>query len=654
MFALEGIDQTAATNSSSVCEKWIGGTRVVFSSDNAITSDPSKVFIGLKESYGYWSVKLKGSIRFYYAIVERGTTRDSAECLNISDAYTLEDVTYLTSLSVKDTQTAPPQFLLDSELCSFNGEKLEIKSLITCNHGDPHRLTRKFIIVAGENSPGLVLRQVQIFGIEVKDAPEYREFYVTCRDNSGKERYPLMVELAIYTKDVVTEFMFTEIEIYEYNEIQVGYFKHNGRCVATCPDGYLPDNSRRCVKCNGVCKRWCDFSHFDWMNTTVHDLPTGCTHIRGHLVLYDPSPTYHVIESVTKYIERVTGVLVIIFEASNNVNLTPLLRNLKTIAGEGQLLGKPYCSSNRILGDECMRDFSLIIKAGSVTYLGINSLEQVHGAVLIDIGTICTITQVGLVNMMRDISSSNNNNIQISSALCSGGTVQCSQPCNLGCQEEPIGCYRCPPHAGSTCKMCTQGYQLNNTCVSTCDPPLYLHTETNECFICHNQCAGGCFGSLDTECNQCKNYRLRNRCVQTCPDNTVPDNINKICLLCVPNGCTIQQKESERYTLNLTYDGEGVLSWTVEFDEIVLERHQTVENFLLYVENVDSLENRTSIIQPSKTMIIEDAHLELLSGNQIQVEFTEINSAHSESVTEVNLSFKDKLIGTSNISNNTT
>jgi len=55
-----------------------------------------------------------------------------------------------------------------------------------------------------------------------------------------------------------------------------------------------------------------------------------------------------------------------------------------------------------------------------------------------------------------------------------------------------------------------------------------------------------------------------------------------------------------------------------------------------------------------KTMIIENVHLELLSGNQIQVEFTEIDSTHSKSVTEVILSFEDKLIGKSNISNNTT
>jgi len=66
-------------------------------------------------------------------------------------------------------------------------------------------------------------------------------------------------------------------------------------------------------------------------------------------------PPYHVVESVTKDIEHVTGVLVIILVTSNNVNLTPLLGNLKTIAGEGQLLERPYCSSNSVYGDECFR-----------------------------------------------------------------------------------------------------------------------------------------------------------------------------------------------------------------------------------------------------------------------------------------------------------
>jgi len=55
-----------------------------------------------------------------------------------------------------------------------------------------------------------------------------------------------------------------------------------------------------------------------------------------------------------------------------------------------------------------------------------------------------------------------------------------------------------------------------------------------------------------------------------------------------------------------------------------------------------------------KTMIIEDVYLKLLSDNQIQVEFTEIDSTHSKSFNEVILSFEDKLIGKSNISNNTT
>jgi len=71
----------------------------------------------------------------------------------------------LTTLSSDRLQRAPPHLLPDTEVCKFEGDKLEIKSLITCNIGDPHRLTRQFIIVAGENSPGLVLRNVEVFGI---------------------------------------------------------------------------------------------------------------------------------------------------------------------------------------------------------------------------------------------------------------------------------------------------------------------------------------------------------------------------------------------------------------------------------------------------------------------------------------------------------
>jgi len=84
----------------------------------------------------------------------------------------------------------------------------------------------------------------------------------------------------------------------------------------------------------------------------------------------------------------------------------------------------------------------------------------------------------------------------VAALAITGSGPTCNPLCRFGCKDRHGACNRCPPHADSTCKMCTGGYKLNNMCVSTCDPPLYLHTETNECFSCHSQCAGGCFGSV--------------------------------------------------------------------------------------------------------------------------------------------------------------
>jgi len=71
----------------------------------------------------------------------------------------------LTNLRSDKPQRAPPHLLPDTDLCKFQGDELEIKSIVTCDHGDPHRLSKQFIIVAGKDSPGLVLKEVEVFGI---------------------------------------------------------------------------------------------------------------------------------------------------------------------------------------------------------------------------------------------------------------------------------------------------------------------------------------------------------------------------------------------------------------------------------------------------------------------------------------------------------
>jgi len=50
----------------------------------------------------------------------------------------------------------------------------------------------------------------------VNQAPGNKVFYVSCRNEDGTERYPLTAQFGVYTED--QRFMFTEIELYEYDE----------------------------------------------------------------------------------------------------------------------------------------------------------------------------------------------------------------------------------------------------------------------------------------------------------------------------------------------------------------------------------------------------------------------------------------------------
>jgi len=51
---------------------------------------------------------------------------------------------------------------------------------------------------------------------QVRKNPPNRVFYVSCRNEDGAERYPLTAQFGVYAED--QRFMFTEVELYEYDE----------------------------------------------------------------------------------------------------------------------------------------------------------------------------------------------------------------------------------------------------------------------------------------------------------------------------------------------------------------------------------------------------------------------------------------------------
>lgn len=56
-------------------------------------------------------------------------------------------------------------------------------------------------------------------------------------------------------------------------------------CVESCPNGFMPDEQLRCIKCDRFCEKSCDFGSIEYNESNYMSLPTGCTYVVGHVIL---------------------------------------------------------------------------------------------------------------------------------------------------------------------------------------------------------------------------------------------------------------------------------------------------------------------------------------------------------------------------------
>uniref|UniRef100_A0A3Q2QFV4 receptor protein-tyrosine kinase n=1 Tax=Fundulus heteroclitus TaxID=8078 RepID=A0A3Q2QFV4_FUNHE len=82
------------------------------------------------------------------------------------------------------------------------------------------------------------------------------------------------------------------------------------------------------------------------------------------------------------------------------------------------------------------------------------------------------------------------------------------EPCNEACQDVP-----CWGPESNSCQTLTK-----TICAPQCNSRCFGRNP-NEC--CHIECAGGCKGSLDTDCFACKNFNNSGSCVPQCPQTLI-------------------------------------------------------------------------------------------------------------------------------------
>lgn len=93
------------------------------------------------------------------------------------------------------------------------------------------------------------------------------------------------------------------------------------------------------------------------------------------------------------------------------------------------------------------------------------------------------------------------------------GTKKHCKPCPEGCRDDD-GVPRCwGPKQG----LCQHIERLE--CDMSCPGRCYKEGLLG---CCHPECAVGCHGNLDTECEMCKYFRYGHKCLPVCPDDTYP------------------------------------------------------------------------------------------------------------------------------------
>ncbi|ESP01755.1 hypothetical protein LOTGIDRAFT_238156 [Lottia gigantea] len=235
-----------------------------------------------------------------------------------------------------------------------------------------------------------------------------------------------------------------------------------------------------------------------------------CTHINGNLeITHLANNDYNYDMSFLNNIRYVTGYVLIALNTGVNVLRFP---SLQIIRGNNtmRLRGKEYSLA------VALNYKSNYPKLGLIE-LHFPQLKEISGGDILFTQNprLCYIDTIN----WQAISGRGSDSID------APGTDPVS-PFNRKCAECPVECKvngrsRCWGNDENLCQRAPP-----NVCHSSCPYRCYGPGPEG---CCHGNCAGGCWGPKSTECMLCKDYRLWNRCVESCPLEY--DHLNQMCYI---------------------------------------------------------------------------------------------------------------------------
>lgn len=232
----------------------------------------------------------------------------------------------------------------------------------------------------------------------------------------------------------------------------------------------------------------------------------GCTHVSGNLEvtnLDNVNMTYDL--SFLSTIKVVTGYVLL---GLLNVETVPLTR-LRLIRADHKLkLGHSYYSLVVALTSEGIP--TEINPTPGLKELQMPALREIsHGNVIFTQNpSLCHVDTIAW-----DVITTGNVTFKETGGKETGGKEHCPK-CSPKCFDiEGIGhCW------GQGSDMCQKFIKIQ--CGTSCPGRCFEADGNTGC--CHHECAVGCIGDMDTECELCRNFRYGHKCLSECPSGTYP------------------------------------------------------------------------------------------------------------------------------------
>nr|BAA81724.2 protein tyrosine kinase [Ephydatia fluviatilis] len=317
--------------------------------------------------------------------------------------------------------------------------------------------------------------------------------------------------------------------------------EYAGACVTFCPEGYTSNNGAKCVACSsGVCPRVCTGTGTDGLGAGNIGQFNSCTIVNGSLSISDTSIMSGANLELLSTIQEVQGYLRI--EGLNTVTSFPYLRNLKTVGFPGAAYNRSITRTN-LCQPGGYQLYSLMVLSTSLQSIDFSSLRSIqYGGYIL--GRNPQLCYVG--NFSRRLADSNAPVCLSTSSAYRKDPSSCIAA-GFVCHPQCSSNSSCWGPNDTQCDGC-RSFVYKGRCVAQCsdvvlspgNSGIYQNNGSGVCEDCDSQCLGGCVNGTDPyHCIRCRNYTLVTQtgplCVASCPLGTYTNGT-----MCIPcfQGCT--------------------------------------------------------------------------------------------------------------------